>query len=100
MIEEPLKYSKDVKTDIRRIDGVIFIPEHGLNPDGEVRCIINYVFQEVGETMHVIEASVYCAYPNLVRNLVDPATLIVMVGSEIQSMEKNIHIEFKTVKIL
>jgi len=100
MIEEPLKYSKDAKYDSRRIVGLIFIPEEKQPEVGGVTCIIEYSFQEVDDAMHVIDASVYCAYPSMVRNLVDPVVLFDMVRSEIESMEANTQFEFKTVTIL
>lgn len=96
-MEEPLKYSKDTKYDSRRIVGVIFKPEQP-EIDG-ITCIIEYIFVEIDNVMHVTEAAVYCAYPRLLK-MIDAKVVSDQVKGEIEGMEANTQFEFKTVTIL
>lgn len=93
MTEEPLKYSKDVTHGAYRITGIVMDVDHSSHA-----VVIGYTFTQDRGTMHVVDASIYGAYPNILKKI---ESIVEQVQAEIRNIEgDNVEFHFKTITIL
>lgn len=92
-MEEPLKYSKDLVHRTYRINGIVIDIDHNSHT-----VVIGYTFTEDRGTMHVLDASIYGAYPKMLAKI---ESLTDQVRSEIRNIEgEKVEFHFKTIMIL